>query len=42
MFTIAYASDFKLENENMIMHAIFMIINQVSNCKIKIYFLEFF
>jgi hypothetical protein len=28
MFTIAYASDFKLENENIIMHIIFMNINQ--------------
>ncbi len=35
MFTIAYASDFKLENENIIMHTIFMNINQTSNHKIK-------
>jgi hypothetical protein len=42
MFTIDYGSDFKLENENIIMHTIFMNINQISNHKIKIYFLEFF
>ncbi len=42
MFTIAYASDFKLENENIIMHTIFMNINQISGHKIKKYFLEFF
>jgi hypothetical protein len=42
MFTIAYASDFKLENENIIMHTVFMNINQISSHKIEIYFLEFF
>jgi hypothetical protein len=42
MFTIAYASAFKLENENIIMHTIFVNINQISNHKIIIYFLEFF
>jgi len=42
MFIIAYASDFKLENENIIMHTIFMNKNQISNHKIKIFFLEFF
>jgi len=31
MFTIVYASDFKLENGNIIMHTIFMNINQTSN-----------
>jgi hypothetical protein len=42
MFTIAYASDFKLENENIIMHTIFVNINQISNHNIILYFLEFF